>query len=120
MHILFGLLASWGVLAALMILVIGAIVGPDTLLSSSGVTSKRQPMYAAPTRVRAELHIRPSMDNDADAHAPPVAKLRLKASDQELRQSRKTRSHARDVASSRDGTSRGTAAASADRHSSNF
>jgi len=117
---IFGLLASWAVLAMLAVLAIGSLGGMGTWLSPSEF-GKRQPIYAAPTRVAVPML---PYRSDAGEPDPAVAKLRLKAEDQDLRSSRAAKPRPqpapRAFATSRDDTRGFGGARVSDRHSSNF
>ena len=120
---LFGLLASWAVLAALAAVMLVSLGGAGNWLSPSGF-AKRQPTYGAPTRVAAPMlpYRTDAGDEDDPARDAAVAKLRLKAEDQDLRSHRpaKLQPTPRALATSRD-SGRGVGGAGAvDRHSSNF
>jgi hypothetical protein len=118
----FGLLASWAVLAVLAVLMLVSLGGAGTWLSPSGF-AKRQPTYGAPTRVAAPtLPYRSSDRDDEQNHAAlaqdaAVAKLRLKAEDQDLRSHRAAKPRPKPDPGAL-ATSRG--ASVGDRHSSNF
>jgi hypothetical protein len=133
MRIAGGLLASLCVLAALMM---GSLVGVAALLSPSGFDfvgtllspsggAVRQPVYGAPTRaiVPAEAgDIGSAQESDrigsAVTHArmrSETARLRLKASDRELRRTMDAQGP-----SSVKGNGGRSAYAPTDRHSSNF
>jgi len=120
MRTIFGLLASWAVLATLSALAIVSLGGTGNWLSPS-----RQPAYGALTRVAAPMLPYRSDSGEPDpAHDANVAKLRLKAEDQELRSSRTAKPRSQPAphtfATSRDSGRSFGGGAVTDRHSSNF